>query len=276
MVREIRKNLDVTYTPEYFHFLKCYTKPFYVILFRLTKPQFRSNVENKIRYVVIDVLFRLPHIEVLRPFAKDILRVAIQVLINDNEEIGLQCARIIFDIVRHFRPQCRELHKFFSYVLQLQRNFGQIVVQVFENAPVPDPEPETNSPVLPDPEPGTHSLVPDTELDIHLPVEDRWLWDADMTFDEIIHPVGGIYKDPNRVIFRSNMSLKMAAESPFTVMSLFKMKYQPAKGLVQHLVQVMIQNLSIVGPKDVPVSKMSHYIDMRAAQVKVYNYIIDL
>ncbi|KAK1347891.1 hypothetical protein POM88_055015 [Heracleum sosnowskyi] len=91
MVRDIRKDLEVTYTAEYFRFLQCYTKSLFIILFGITKPQFYSNAENKIRYIVIDILYRLPHIEVLRPFVNDILRSAIRVLINDNEEIALQC-----------------------------------------------------------------------------------------------------------------------------------------------------------------------------------------
>ncbi|KAK1363493.1 Histone acetyltransferase SAGA, TRRAP/TRA1 component, PI-3 kinase superfamily [Heracleum sosnowskyi] len=261
MVRDIRKDLEVTYTAEYFRFLQCYTKSLFIILFGITKPQFYSNAENKIRYIVIDILYRLPHIEVLRPFVNDILRSAIRVLINDNEEIALQCVRVVFDIFRHYRPPSSELQPFFDYVVQLHRNFKQIVTHVFESAPVPDPEPETHSQV-PDPEPETHSKVLDESL-----------WDTEMTVEEIIHPIGGAYRDPKREIFRSKMSFKMVVECPVMVMYLYQMNYHPVQGVLQHLVQLMIQNISIMGPKDVPASIMSHYIDMRTAQVKTLSFL---
>lgn len=259
MVREIRRCLDVTYSPDYYDFLKCYMKPFAIILFHLTKPQFLGNTENKIRYVVIDILYRLPHTEVLRPFANDILRVVVHVLVSDNEEVGLQCTHIIFDIVRHYRPESNgELQPFFDFVVQMYQNFKQTVTKFFESEPVrnSDPEPE-------------HSTVQNVSDFEPVRSNDR---EDEMNIDEIIHPMEGHHRKPNQEIKWSMMSFKMVHECPVVVMYLIQSNYQPVQGFIPHLVQLMIQTISVVGPRDVPASMMSDYVDLRAAQVKVSIY----
>ncbi|KAI9159895.1 hypothetical protein LWI28_002998 [Acer negundo] len=104
MAMEVRDSLEIAHTAEYLNFLKCYFRAFSVILLQITKPQFTDNPEHKLRNIVVEILNRLPHSEVLRPFVQDLLKVAMQVLTTDNEENGLICIRIIFDLLRNFRP----------------------------------------------------------------------------------------------------------------------------------------------------------------------------
>lgn len=49
-------------------------------------------------------LYRLPPNEVLKPFAGELLRVCLAVLAQDNEENGLVCLRIAFDLHKAYRP----------------------------------------------------------------------------------------------------------------------------------------------------------------------------
>ena len=49
-------------------------------------------------------LRRLPGNEVLKPYAGELLRVCLAVLAADNEENGLVCLRIAFDLHKAFRP----------------------------------------------------------------------------------------------------------------------------------------------------------------------------
>lgn len=68
MAAEVRDSLEIAHTSEYLNFLKCYFRAFSVILNQLTTPQFVETPEHKLRNIVVEILNRLPHSEVLRPF----------------------------------------------------------------------------------------------------------------------------------------------------------------------------------------------------------------
>ncbi|KAF2290854.1 hypothetical protein GH714_015837 [Hevea brasiliensis] len=74
MTMEVRDGLEIAHTAEYLNFLKCYFQAFSVILLQITKPQFIDNPEHKLRNFVVEILNRLPHSEVIRPFVQDLLR----------------------------------------------------------------------------------------------------------------------------------------------------------------------------------------------------------
>ncbi|KAL0449734.1 UNVERIFIED_CONTAM: Transformation/transcription domain-associated protein [Sesamum latifolium] len=112
----------------------------------ITKPQFADNPEHKLRNIIIEILNRLPHSEVLRPFVQELLKVAMHVLTADNEENGLICIRIIFDLLRNFRPSLEtEVQPFLDFVCKIYQNFRATVSYFFESgammAPPPAPPP---------------------------------------------------------------------------------------------------------------------------------------
>lgn len=120
LAMEVRDSLEIAHTSEYLNFLKCYFRAFSNVLTQLTKPQFSDSIEHKVRNVVVEVLNRLPHSEVLRPFVQDLLKVAMHVLTLDNEENGLICMRIIFDLLRNFRPTLEaEVQPFHDFVCKV-------------------------------------------------------------------------------------------------------------------------------------------------------------
>ncbi|KAJ0907922.1 putative non-specific serine/threonine protein kinase [Helianthus annuus] len=134
MAMEVRDSLEITHTGEYLNFLKCYFRPFSGILYHITKPQFTDNPEHKLRNIIIEILNRLPHSEVLRPFVQELLKVAMHVLTTDNEENGLICIRIIFDLLRNFRPtQETEVQPFLDFVCKIYQNFRLTVSHFFES-----------------------------------------------------------------------------------------------------------------------------------------------
>uniref|UniRef100_A0A6N2M6I9 Transformation/transcription domain-associated protein n=1 Tax=Salix viminalis TaxID=40686 RepID=A0A6N2M6I9_SALVM len=134
---EVRDSLEIAHTAEYLNFLKCYFRAFSVILLQITKPQFVDNPEHKLRNIVVEILNRLPHSEVLRPFVQDLLKVAMQVLTTDNEENGLICIRIIFDLLRTFRPTLEnEVQPFLDFVCKIYQNFRMTTSHFFDNTSV--------------------------------------------------------------------------------------------------------------------------------------------
>jgi transformation/transcription domain-associated protein len=117
LATEVRDSIEIVHTSEYLNFLKSYFRVFYQLLTQVTKAQNTDSVEHKLRNVVIEILNRLPHSEVIRPFVQDLLKLSMHVLTSDNEENGLICLRIIFDLHKNFRPALEpEVQPFLDFV----------------------------------------------------------------------------------------------------------------------------------------------------------------
>lgn len=127
LATEVRDSIEIVHTSEYLNFLKSYFRVFSALLTQITKPQATDNVEHKLRNVVIEILNRLPHSEVLRLFVQDLLKLSMHVLACDNEENGLICLRIIFDLHKNFRPALEpDVQQFLDFVhkVRLHVNYG--------------------------------------------------------------------------------------------------------------------------------------------------------
>lgn len=229
MVVEVRDSLEITHTAEYLNFLKCYFRASSVILLQITKPQFIDNLENKLRNIVVEILNRLPHSEVLRPFVQDLLKVAMQVLTTDNEENGLICIRIIFDLLRNFRPVLEnEVQPFLDFVCKIYQNFRLTVSHFFENVKM---EEVTSTP-----------SVQSLSLTTHV---------------------------RNGQINPSTRSFKIVTESPLVVMFLFQLYSRLVQINIPNLLPLMVAAISIPGPEKVSSHMKPQYIELKGAQVKV-------
>lgn len=126
LATEVRDSIEIVHTSEYLNFLKSYFVVFSNLLTKITKPQATDNVEHKLRNVVIEILNRLPHSEVLRLFVQDLLKLSMHVLACDNEENGLICLRIIFDLHKNFRPALEpDVQQFLDFVREIYQILGR-------------------------------------------------------------------------------------------------------------------------------------------------------
>ena len=117
---EVRDTIEIVHTSEYLNFLKSYFRVFSTLLTQHTKPQTTDSIEHKLRNVIIEILNRLPHSEVIKPFLQDLLKLLMHILTTDNEENGLICLRIIFDLHRSFRPALEpEVQPFLEFVCKV-------------------------------------------------------------------------------------------------------------------------------------------------------------
>ncbi|CAK9320740.1 unnamed protein product [Citrullus colocynthis] len=234
MATEVRDSLEIAHTPEYLNFLKCYFRAFSVILLKITKPQFTDSHEHKLRNIVVEILNRLPHSEVLRPFVQDLLKVAMQVLTTDNEENGLICIRIIFDLLRNFRPTLEnEVQPFLDFVCKIYQNFKLTVSHFFENTAAG--------------------------------VEDTKPMDVSTSSDQSMNSgcTGTVQLNP------STRSFKIVTESPLVVMFLFQLYSRLVQTNIPLLLPLMVSAISVPGPEKVPPSLKTHFIELKGAQVKV-------
>ncbi|XP_031475658.1 uncharacterized protein LOC116247605 isoform X2 [Nymphaea colorata] len=241
LAMEVRDSLEVAHTSEYLNFLKCYFRAFSSVLTHLTKPQFSDSIEHKVRNVVVEVLNRLPHSEVLRPFVQDLLKVAMQVLTLDNEENGLICMRIIFDLLRNFRPTLEaEVQPFLDFVCKIYQNFESTVSYFFEEMNVDDMHPEPTSSL-----PSLGYVGPQKP-----------------------------HEGPNPVPLNpSTRSFKIVTESPLVVMFLFQLYGRQVQTNIPLLLPLMVTAISIQGPAKVPPSLKSHFVEFKGAQVKTVSFL---
>jgi transformation/transcription domain-associated protein len=237
MVVEVRDSLEITHTAEYLNFLKCYFRASSVILLQITKPQFTDNIEHKLRNIVVEILNRLPHSEVLRPFVQDLLKVAMQVLTTDNEENGLICIRIIFDLLRNFRPTLEnEVQPFLDFVCKIYQNFRLTVSHFFENVKMEEVKPVE----IPTPS--------DQSLSITAPSR-------------------------NGQINPSTRSFKIVTESPLVVMFLFQLYSRLVQINIPNLLPLMVAAISIPGPEKVSSHMKPQFIELKGAQVKTVSFL---
>ncbi|XP_010444949.1 PREDICTED: transformation/transcription domain-associated protein-like [Camelina sativa] len=237
MVVEVRDSLEITHTAEYLNFLKCYFRASSVILFQITKPQFTDNLEHKLRNIVVEILNRLPHSEVLRPFVQDLLKVAMQVLTTDNEENGLICIRIIFDLLRNFRPTLEnEVQPFLDFVCKIYQNFRSTVCHFFDYVKMEEVKPmEISTPS-------------DQSLSITAPSR-------------------------NGQINPSTRSFKIVTESPLVVMFLFQLYSRLVQINIPNLLPLMVAAISIPGPEKVSSHMKPQFIELKGAQVKTVSFL---
>ncbi|KAL6010354.1 hypothetical protein ACLOJK_000785 [Asimina triloba] len=261
---EVRDGLEIAHTSEYLNFLKCYFRSFSAILTQLTTPQLSETHEHKLRNVIVETLNRLPHTEVLRPFVQDLLKVAMHVLTTDNEENGLICIRIIFDLLRNFRPSLEaEVQPFLDFVCKIYQNFRATVAYFFEDAAGPAGAGSGSIPGV--------VVAEDTKMPAPLAAVSEGLGPGP-------GPTGGFgggtgQPNPSTQLNPSTRSFKIVTESPLVVMFLFQLYGRLVQTNIPHLLPLMVAAISVPGPEKVPPHSKNHFIELKGAQVKTVSFL---
>lgn len=241
LVMEVRDSLEMTHTPDYLNFLRCYFRAFSAILSTFTTPQGTENAEHKLRNVVIEILNRLPHSEVLRPFVQDLLKLSLRVLTQDNEDNALLAIRIVFDLLRNFRPTVEaEVQPFLDFVVAIYRNFKSTVKHFFDN-------PNASANVVP--------AVTNQHLDS--------IGDA----PGMLAVPGGGQLNP------SAQSFKIVTESPLVVMFLFQLYAKLVQTNIPFLLPLMVDAIAENGPDKVPPHLKTPFVELKGAQVKTLSFL---
>ena len=103
--RKLHSSLDILQTPTYSRFLKAFFPVFAQLLQQLPLQQQPETSEHKLRWLIVDVLQRLPQNETIKPYINDLLRLALRVITSDNEENALKCMHVFSDVLRTHKPQ---------------------------------------------------------------------------------------------------------------------------------------------------------------------------
>lgn len=98
------------------------------------EPHFISELNlQQVRKLVLEMIHRLPTSELIRPYVKPIIVLAIKLLQTDNEENVLVCLRIIIDMHKQYRPSFHpEIQDFLSYVKIIYSDLPKHLTTMFE------------------------------------------------------------------------------------------------------------------------------------------------
>ena len=131
IVTSVRDGIEIVHTSEYVNFLKSFFPAFKDVLTVKTSPSCKDDEDNELRYVIYEILNRLPFNEVLRPFESELLDLALGPLREENEKNALLCLRIIFDLHRNFRPSMEKnaVH-FLKFVLEVYEDAEETVEEL--------------------------------------------------------------------------------------------------------------------------------------------------
>lgn len=123
------------HAPEYPTFLRWLFPAFRSILLKSPALHQRTDAfENRFRLVLLEILNRLPNNEILKPYAVDLLRLAINIISCDNEENALTCLRIIFDLHKNYRPALEsEVQPFLDLVQRIYKRLPDSAKAAFSS-----------------------------------------------------------------------------------------------------------------------------------------------
>ncbi|GMM30245.1 histone acetyltransferase [Martiniozyma asiatica (nom. inval.)] len=110
---------------EYEYFLNKLLKVFFEHLKTVPISFVSNSLEQKLRYLILDIIMRLPTNDIHQPFVFDIYDNLIKVLKEDNEENGVRCTKII-----------NTLHKSYkNYLSSKSEDYLQLLISIYKNMP---------------------------------------------------------------------------------------------------------------------------------------------
>jgi transformation/transcription domain-associated protein len=149
-ISDIRERVEMFHTSQYSQFLEAVFPSIERILGPDGIPPslMTQDLGHRIRFKALEILNRLPNNEVLKPRARRLSQVCVDVLQRDNEENALIALKIMFELHRNFgrSPQeaeaaaapgggggkdLLEVQPFLDFVEKLYRDLGATVNQVF-------------------------------------------------------------------------------------------------------------------------------------------------
>lgn len=210
---------------------------------------------------------------------------SLQVLTKDNEDNALIAVRIIFDLLRNFRPTVEaEVQPFLDFVGTIYRNFPGTVAYFFNN-PAATGGGSTGGPgAVGTPAPSVSSnssgMMPGLGAGVG-----AGLGSGGGSLGDDVSGIGSVssldgptmsavsYNGGSAQLNPSTRSFKIITESPLVVIFLFQLYSKLVQTNIPHLLPLMINTISITGPEHVPPHLKNHFAELKGAQVKTLSFL---
>ncbi|KAI9276344.1 FAT domain-containing protein [Sporodiniella umbellata] len=209
IANELRDQVEVFQTSEYPKFLSTLLSLFLDIL-QNEPPVFISTApEQKLRNIILEIIYRLPQTEALKEYVPELCRTLMKILRVENEENAVVCVKIIIDLHRSFRHVLEDqVQPFLDIVQEIFQNMEATVREAFDNpdqiaAPQPVASPRPMSPA---------ADIPDA---------------------------------PSKILPKSMFSFKVLTECPIIVVLLFQSYRRSASDNIMKFVPLIFQTLCL-------------------------------
>ncbi|PXF39940.1 Transcription-associated protein 1 [Gracilariopsis chorda] len=128
LATEIRDSIDLYNLQDYQSFLNIFLPAFKTVLNQLTRPQQVDNTTHRLRALILEILNRFPHNDILKAKLLDVLNLAMDALRIDNENNAALAIHIVLDLHKNFRNQLDgQVQPFLDFVILVYEGFGKTV-----------------------------------------------------------------------------------------------------------------------------------------------------
>ncbi|KAI8367767.1 hypothetical protein BD560DRAFT_353389 [Blakeslea trispora] len=217
IANELRDQVEIFQTLEYSRFLATLI-PVFVDILQNGNPVFQSNVpEQRLRNIILEIIYRLPQTETLKEYAPDLCRMLIHLLKVENEDNAVVCVKITIDLHRTFRTVLEDqVQPFLDIVQEIFKNMEQTVKDVFDapSTPIGSATPGINPLLATSPRPNSPAAA-------ELP------------------------ESPSKPLSKSMFSFKVLTECPIIVVLLFQTHRRYATENIMKFVPLIFQTLSL-------------------------------
>ncbi|KAG1145231.1 hypothetical protein G6F37_006937 [Rhizopus arrhizus] len=209
IANELRDQVEVFQTSEYPKFLSTLLSLFLDIL-QNEPPVFISNApEQKLRNIILEIIYRLPQTEALKEYVPELCRTLMKILRVENEDNAVVCVKIIIDLHRSFRHVLEDqVQPFLDIVQEIFQNMESTVKEAFDN---PDQISTPSSVASPRP----------------------------------MSPAADIPDAPSKILPKSMFSFKVLTECPIIVVLLFQSYRRSAADNIMKFVPLIFQTLCL-------------------------------
>ena len=253
LVRQVRERIEIVHSSEYRNFLECYFPAFETLLAENTSPQVKQGHLNQVRFIVLEILNRLPSSELLKPFIVRLLKLTMSILAVDNQENALVCLKIIFSLHKHFRTMLKDhVDEFLEFVKTMYNKLEETRNTLFE--------------------PFTRTVDPGSYKSASQPPTSTSS-SGSSSASSAMAPT-----ELDTTLLKSNCSFKVVTECPLIVMLLFQLYPKRVHEYVKSFIPLMVTALNLAPPKlqpNVTVTSVlhGHLSDMVACQIKTLSFL---
>ncbi|KAI7863236.1 hypothetical protein BDF14DRAFT_1989138 [Spinellus fusiger] len=262
IVNELRDQVEVFQTLEYPRFLSTLIPVFLDILQNGT-PVFVSNAtEQKLRNIILEIIFRLPQTEPLKEFASDICKTLMYLMRVENEDNAVVCVKIIIDLHRSFKNVVEDqVQPFLEIVQEIFCNMEQTVKDCFDTPSTPAGSAT----------PGNNSLSASSPRPMS--------------------PAADMSETPSKILPKSLYSFKVLTECPIIVVLLFQSHRRLAQENIMKFLPLIFETLGLQAKPQLEASNAARakdeifigvspeiknrsvYCDFIVAQVKTMSFL---
>ncbi len=256
--QELSDNLDaLVASPLYQQFLDQAMRVF-VKLLRDGRPHFIAEYNvQQVRKQVLEMIQRFPANEFLKPYSKDVLKLAFKLLEFENEENVIVCLRIIIELHKQFRPSHSvEINQFLHFVKSIYKELPNHLSKIF------DPRPPIRIKDLNDPQFNIEAVLGETFTVTTITTEKKGPENqANVTYN---------------LIPKAVLSLKVLQELPIIVVLMYQLYKQYVHQDVAEFIPLIMNTITLQPSQAQRAHKDFNkevFVDFMGAQIKTLSFL---